>query len=71
LARRFQKIDVIEPTVDETYQILKGLQSRFEEYHELKYTLDSLRVAAELSDRHMYETLPCTCFINNIYRFVR
>ena len=53
LARRFQKIDVIEPTVDETYQILKGLQSRFEEYHELKYTLDSLRVAAELSDRHI------------------
>ncbi|TXL15002.1 ATP-dependent Clp protease ATP-binding subunit ClpA [Methylococcaceae bacterium HT3] len=53
LARRFQKIDVIEPTVDETFQILKGLQSRFEEHHELKYTLESLRVAAELSDRHI------------------
>ena len=53
LARRFQKIDVIEPTVDETYLILKGLQSRFEEYHELRYSLDSLRVAAELSDRHI------------------
>lgn len=53
LARRFQKIDVVEPTVDETYLILKGLQSRFEEHHELKYSLDSLRVAAELSDRHI------------------
>ncbi|MCK5870149.1 ATP-dependent Clp protease ATP-binding subunit ClpA [Methylococcaceae bacterium CS1] len=53
LVRRFQKIDVIEPTVDETFQILKGLQSRFEEHHELKYTLESLRVAAELSDRHI------------------
>jgi len=53
LARRFQKIDVIEPSVDETYLILKGLQSRFEEHHQLKYTLDSLRVAAELSDRHI------------------
>ena len=53
LARRFQKIDVVEPSVDETYLILKGLQSRFEEHHELKYSLDSLRVAAELSDRHI------------------
>lgn len=53
LARRFQKIDVVEPTVDETYQILKGLKSRFEEHHELKYSLESLRVAAELSARHI------------------
>lgn len=53
LARRFQKVNVIEPTVDETFQILKGLQSRFEKYHQLKYSLESLRVAAELSDRHI------------------
>ncbi len=53
LARRFQKIDVIEPTIDETYLILKGLKSRFEEHHELKYSLESLRVAAELSARHI------------------
>lgn len=53
LARRFQKVDVVEPTVDETYLILKGLKSRFEEYHELKYSLESLRVAAELSARHI------------------
>ncbi len=51
--RRFQKIDVVEPTVDETFLILKGLKSRFEEHHDLKYTLESLRVAAELSARHI------------------
>ncbi len=53
LARRFQKVDVIEPTVDETFQILKGLKSRFEEHHDLKYSVESLRVAAELSARHI------------------
>ncbi|NOQ12879.1 MAG: ATP-dependent Clp protease ATP-binding subunit ClpA [Methyloprofundus sp.] len=53
LARRFQKVDVVEPTIDETFLILKGLKSRFEEHHELKYSLESLRVAAELSARHI------------------
>ncbi len=53
LARRFQKVDVVEPSVDETVQILKGLQSRFEEHHDLKYSLNSLRLAAELSDRYI------------------
>jgi ATP-dependent Clp protease ATP-binding subunit ClpA len=53
LARRFQKVDVIEPSIDETYLILKGLKSRFEEHHELKYSLEGLRVAAELSARHI------------------
>ncbi len=58
LARRFQKIDVPEPSVEETYQILKGLKSRFEEHHDLKYSMKALRVAAELSakyinDRHL------------------
>lgn len=53
LARRFQKVDVIEPSVEETFQILKGLKSRFEEHHNLKYTVESLRVAAELAARHI------------------
>ncbi len=53
LARRFQKVDVLEPSIDETFQILKGLKSRFEEHHELKYTVESLRVAAELAARHI------------------
>jgi ATP-dependent Clp protease ATP-binding subunit ClpA len=53
LARRFQKIDVLEPSVEETYQILKGLKSRFEEHHEVRYTLAALRTAVELSDRYI------------------
>ncbi|WP_101757079.1 ATP-dependent Clp protease ATP-binding subunit ClpA [Oceanicoccus sp. KOV_DT_Chl] len=53
LSRRFQKVDVLEPSVDETYQILKGLKSRFEEHHDLKYTDKALQVAAELSDRYI------------------
>ena len=51
LARRFQKIDILEPSVEETIKILTGLKSRFEEHHELKYTAEALRTAAELSDR--------------------
>lgn len=51
LARRFQKVDITEPSVEETYQILKGLKSRFEEHHEIKYTKEGLRCAAELSHR--------------------
>jgi len=53
LARRFQKIDVPEPSVEETVQILEGLKSRFEEHHEVKYTKPALRAAAELSARHI------------------
>lgn len=53
LTRRFQKIDVNEPTVDETYRILKGLKSRFEEHHHLKYTDKALKAAAELSARYI------------------
>lgn len=53
LARRFQKIDVVEPTVEETVQILKGLKSRFEEHHHIKYSSRALRAAAELSDRYI------------------
>ena len=53
LARRFQKIDVVEPSVEETYQILKGLKSRFEDHHDVKYTLKALRTASELSARYI------------------
>jgi ATP-dependent Clp protease ATP-binding subunit ClpA len=58
LSRRFQKIDVPEPSVEDTVKILKGLKDRYEEYHKVKYTESSLRLAAELSakyiqDRHL------------------
>jgi len=53
LARRFQKIDVPEPTVDECIQILEGLKTRFEEHHEVRYTHHALRSAAELSERYI------------------
>jgi len=53
LARRFQKIDVLEPSVEETVQILKGLLSRFEEHHGVRYSDEAVRAAAELSSRHI------------------
>ncbi|MEL6366480.1 MAG: ATP-dependent Clp protease ATP-binding subunit ClpA [Pseudomonadota bacterium] len=53
LARRFQKIDIPEPSVPETVQILTGLQSRFEEHHGIRYEADALEAAAELSARHI------------------
>lgn len=53
LSRRFQKIDVIEPTVEQTIQILKGLKSRFEAHHGVKYTASALSSAAELSARYI------------------
>ncbi|MFN2338235.1 MAG: ATP-dependent Clp protease ATP-binding subunit ClpA [Gammaproteobacteria bacterium] len=55
LARRFQKIDVVEPSVEETVQILKGLKSRFEEHHKVRYSNKALRLAAELSARYINE----------------
>lgn len=53
LARRFQRIDVEEPSVDETVKILEGLKSRYEEFHDVKYTADSLRAAATMASRYM------------------
>jgi ATP-dependent Clp protease ATP-binding subunit ClpA len=53
LARRFQKIDITEPSIAETVEILRGLKSRFEEHHHVEYTDDALRAAAELSARHI------------------
>jgi len=51
LARRFQKVDIEEPSVEETIQILKGLKTRFEEHHQVKYSARALRTAAELADK--------------------
>ena len=58
LSRRFQKVDVVEPTVEQTVEILKGLKSKFEEHHSVKYAVAALQAAAELSakyinDRHL------------------
>ncbi|MEP1471655.1 MAG: ATP-dependent Clp protease ATP-binding subunit ClpA [Halieaceae bacterium] len=53
LSRRFQKIDVMEPSADDAYKILKGLKSRFEEHHGLRYTDKALRVATDLSQRYI------------------
>ena len=53
LSRRFQKIEVPEPSVEETFNILKGLKTRFEKHHEIKYTEGALRSAASLSSKHI------------------
>ena len=53
LSRRFQKVDIGEPSVAETYQILKGLREKFEIHHDLKYTNTALKAAAELSSKHI------------------
>jgi len=53
LTRRFQKVDITEPSVEETVTILKGLKSRFEEHHKVRYSMSALRCAAELADRYI------------------
>jgi ATP-dependent Clp protease ATP-binding subunit ClpA len=53
LTRRFQKVDINEPSVEETIDILKGLKTRFEEHHKIKYSARALRSAAELADRYI------------------
>ncbi|MCL1060250.1 ATP-dependent Clp protease ATP-binding subunit ClpA [Shewanella gelidimarina] len=53
LARRFQKVDINEPSVAETTKILQGLKSKYEEYHNVRYTQAALSVAAKLSDKHI------------------
>lgn len=53
LSRRFQKIDIHEPSIPETIEILKGLKSRFESHHGIKYSISALHSAAELSARHI------------------
>ncbi|HEU4594518.1 MAG TPA: ATP-dependent Clp protease ATP-binding subunit ClpA [Pyrinomonadaceae bacterium] len=55
LARRFQKIEVGEPSVEETVQILEGLKTHYEEHHGVRYTAEALRAAAELSAKHIHD----------------
>ncbi len=55
LSRRFQKIDVNEPSVDDTVKILKGLKPYFEEHHDIKYTADAIKSAVELSARYIHD----------------
>jgi ATP-dependent Clp protease ATP-binding subunit ClpA len=55
LARRFQKIDIAEPSVEESFQILKGLKERFEAHHHVKFSIPSLHAAVELSARYLNE----------------
>lgn len=53
LSRRFQKVDIVEPSIQDTVAILKGLQTRFEQFHEIQYTEEALVAAAELSARYI------------------
>src|SRR5690606_13443275 len=53
LARRFQKIDVVEPSIAETVEILKGLKPRFEEHHSVEYSAEAIRAAVDLSVKHI------------------
>jgi ATP-dependent Clp protease ATP-binding subunit ClpA len=55
LARRFQKIELSEPSVEETIEILRGLKGQYEEHHRVTYTDDALRSAAELSAKHVHD----------------
>ncbi len=55
LVRRFQKIDVKEPTIEDSIEILKGLKPYFEEYHKLKYTNDAIKAAVELSAKYLHD----------------
>lgn len=57
LARRFQKIDIVEPSIADTFEILKGLKSRFEEHHQIVYTPDALKAAVDLSVKHINDRL--------------
>jgi len=57
LARRFQKIDVVEPSLADSFEILKGLKTRFEEHHKVEYTNDALKAAVDLSVKHIADRL--------------
>ncbi|OJY92291.1 MAG: ATP-dependent Clp protease ATP-binding subunit ClpA [Lysobacterales bacterium 63-13] len=57
LARRFQKIDVVEPSIADSVEILKGLKSRFEDHHHVEYTGDALKAAVDLSVKHISDRL--------------
>ena len=55
LVRRFQKIDIKEPTIEDSIEILKGLKPYFEEYHKLKYTNEAMKAAVELSAKYIHD----------------
>jgi len=55
LARRFQKIDVNEPSVEDSFKILKGLKPYFEDHHDIRYTLDAIKAAVDLSARYIHD----------------
>lgn len=55
LARRFQKIDIVEPSIDDTTRILQGLKAKYEEHHNIRYTATALRAAAQLSAKYINE----------------
>ncbi|KCV82955.1 ATP-dependent Clp protease ATP-binding protein ClpA [Actibacterium atlanticum] len=55
LSRRFQKIDVVEPSTDDAVKILKGLKPYFEDHHQIKYTNDAIKTAVELSARYIHD----------------
>jgi ATP-dependent Clp protease ATP-binding subunit ClpA len=55
LGRRFQKIEIVEPSVEETYEILKGLKRFYEEHHGVKYSDESLKAAAELAAKYLHD----------------
>jgi len=57
LARRFQKIDIVEPSIADAFEILKGLKSRFEQHHQVEYTPDALKAAVDLSVKHIGDRL--------------
>ncbi|MGJ4729157.1 ATP-dependent Clp protease ATP-binding subunit ClpA [Luteimonas sp. SDU101] len=57
LARRFQKIDIVEPTVGEAYEILRGLKSKYEEHHDVQYQDEALQAAVDLSVKHIGDRL--------------
>jgi ATP-dependent Clp protease ATP-binding subunit ClpA len=57
LARRFQKIDVVEPSIADSVEILKGLKTRFEDHHKVEYTNDALKAAVDLSVKHIADRL--------------
>ena len=58
LVRRFQKIDVNEPSIPDAIEIMKGLKPYFEAYHKLKYTNDAIKAAVELSSRYIHDRKP-------------
>ena len=58
LQRRFQKIDVNEPSIEETYQILFGLRKKYEDFHKVKYSDKAIKAAVDLSSKYIGNKLP-------------